>query len=54
MSTFADNTLKASARFWFVAAILGQLLFAFTTAAYYGLTALRGDMQAWNRFMMRG
>jgi uncharacterized membrane protein len=52
--TFADNTLKTSARLWFVAAILGQLLFAFTTAAYYGLTAMRGDMQAWNRFMMRG
>lgn len=52
--TFADNALKASARFWFLVAVAGQLLFAFTIASYYGLTAARGDLGAWNRRMMHG
>ena len=47
-------TLKAAARFWFVVAVLGQLLFAFTVASYYGLTAARGDFGAWNRHMTHG
>ena len=47
-------TLKAAARFWFVVAVLGQLLFAFTVASYYGLTAARGDLGAWNRHMTHG
>jgi tetratricopeptide (TPR) repeat protein len=39
--------LKAAARFWFVVAVIGQLLFAFATASFYGLTALRGDYHGW-------
>lgn len=50
----AETALRASARFWFVVTIPGQLLFAFTVAAFYGLTAVRGDLHAWNRLMMSG
>lgn len=51
---FADRALRATARLWFVVTIAGQLLFAFTVASYYSLTAARGDLQAWNRRMMHG
>ena len=50
----ADSALNATARFWFVVTVCGQLLFAFTIASYYGLTAIRGDVGAWNRRMMHG
>src|SRR5438046_6132257 len=50
----AEKALKASAAFWFVVTIAGQLLFAFTVASFYGATAARGDFWAWNRHMMHG
>ena len=43
LDSLADSALKAAARFWFVMAVIGQLLFALATASFYGLTALRGD-----------
>jgi hypothetical protein len=39
----ADRALKATAGFWFVAAVLGQLVFAFVVASFYGLSAARGN-----------
>jgi uncharacterized membrane protein len=48
MSSVADTALKAAARFWFVVTVLGQLIFAFTVASFYLLTALRGDYHKWN------
>ena len=51
---FAERALKGSAKFWFLVTVAGQLLFAFTVASYYGLTAARGDLGAWNRRMMHG
>jgi uncharacterized membrane protein len=48
MSSVADNALKAAARFWFVVTVVGQLVFAFTVASFYALTALRGDYHKWN------
>jgi tetratricopeptide (TPR) repeat protein len=50
----ADSTLKAAAGFWFVVVILGQLVFAFTVASFYGLTAARGNWQQWNKSMTHG
>jgi tetratricopeptide (TPR) repeat protein len=47
LNSFADGTLKAAARFWFVVTVIGQLLFAFAVASFYGLTALRGDYHGW-------
>jgi uncharacterized membrane protein len=48
LSSVADTALKAAARFWFVVTVLGQLVFAFTVASFYALTALRGDYHKWN------
>ncbi len=47
-NSVADKVLKAAARFWFVATVVGQLLFGFTVASFYALTALRGDYHKWN------
>jgi uncharacterized membrane protein len=48
MSSVADTALKAAARFWFVVTVVGQLVFAFTVASFYALTALRGDYHKWS------
>ena len=50
----ADNALKAAAGFWFVVVVLGQLVFAFAVASFYGLSAVRGNWQQWNRTMTHG
>lgn len=47
LSSVADTALKAAARFWFVVAVISQLVFAFAVASFYGLTALRGDYHGW-------
>jgi uncharacterized membrane protein len=47
LSSVADTALKAAARFWFVVTVLGQLIFGFTVASFYALTALRGDYHKW-------
>lgn len=54
LSSVADSALKAAARFWFVVAVIGQSVFAFAVASFYGLTALRGDFHGWSRFISRG
>ena len=47
LDSLAHSAVKAAARFWFVVAVIGQLVFAFATASFYGLTALRGDYHGW-------
>ena len=47
LSSIAEATLKAATSFWFVVTIVGQLVFAFAVASFYGLTALRGDYHGW-------
>jgi hypothetical protein len=54
LSSVADKSLRAAARFWFVVALAGQFAFAISVAVFYGLTALRGNIQAWNRILARG
>ena len=54
LNSFAETALKASVRFWFVVDVIGQFAFAFTVASFYGLTALRGDIQSWNRVLFHG
>ncbi len=46
--------LKGTGALWFLLAYLGQLLFAFYAAAYYGGSALRGDFAAWNEILPFG
>jgi hypothetical protein len=50
----ADRALKAAAGFWFVVTVLGQLVFAFAVASFYGLSAARGNWQQWNKTMSHG
>jgi uncharacterized membrane protein len=54
LNSLAATALKASVRFWFGVLFLGQLLFAFTVAAFYGLTAIRGNAHAWNKLLVHG
>jgi tetratricopeptide (TPR) repeat protein len=54
LASFADTALKAATRFWFVVAVVGQLVFAFAVASFYGLTALRGDYHGWSKFITHG
>jgi uncharacterized membrane protein len=54
LSSVADTALKASARFWFVVTVIGQLAFAFAIASFFGLTALRGDYHGWSKFITHG
>jgi hypothetical protein len=54
LGSIADKSLRAAARFWFVVALAGQFAFAISVAVFYGLTALRGNIQAWNRVIARG
>jgi tetratricopeptide (TPR) repeat protein len=54
LDSVADSALRAAVRFWFVIAVIGQLTFAFTVASFYGRTAGRGDLRAWNKFMSHG
>jgi hypothetical protein len=50
----ADRALKAATQLWFVVAVLGQYVFAFTVASFYGLTAARGNLLAWNKVLPNG
>lgn len=54
LNSLADTALKASARFWFAVVLLGQFAFAFTVASFYGVTALHGNIQAWNKILSQG
>jgi len=49
LNSVADTALKIATRSWFVVAVIGQLVFAFTVASFYGLAAARGNLQAWNK-----
>ena len=43
----ATVALNAAVRSWFVVAFLGQIIFGFAIAAFYGLTAARSDFHRW-------
>ena len=47
LNSFADTALKTATRFWFAVAVLGQFVFAFAVASYYGSAAVRGNTHAW-------
>jgi uncharacterized membrane protein len=54
LNSVADTTLKAAARSWFLVVLLGQSVFAFTVASFYGLTALRRDFHGWTKSITHG
>ena len=50
----SSAALRASAAFWFGAAVLGQLLFAFYVAVFYGRAAAQGRLEDWNKVLQTG
>jgi uncharacterized membrane protein len=48
------GALRAAAAFWFTVAFVGQVIFACSTALFYSMTALRGDMVVWNKHLAHG
>ena len=53
-SLSADAALKAAAMFWFTVLGVGQVVFVVSTGMFYLLTALHGDIQAWNKHLAHG
>lgn len=53
-SPAADAALRFSAGFWFMTAILGQLIFAAYIGAHFGGSALRGDFESWTEGLIHG
>jgi hypothetical protein len=54
LSVAADAALRTAARFWFVVFVATQLIFVVYVIAFYGGSAIRGDLQAWNRVIPQG
>ena len=52
--SFANAALQGTARLWFVVAVLGQWIFAFYVAVFYGTLTAQGGLQAWNKALFRG
>ncbi|WP_282162807.1 DUF2306 domain-containing protein [Ulvibacterium marinum] len=51
---FSNKALSSAAAIWFVTAVLGQWIFAFYVAAFYGGAAINGDFMKWNRVLPHG
>jgi len=54
LDSVADRALRVATRLWFVVLLIGQLIFAFTVASFYSLTAWRGNLAAWNKILAHG
>lgn len=50
----AATALSAAATFWFLATVIGQLVFAAYIVVLYGGRAARGNFQGWNAVMSHG
>jgi len=49
LEVFADIALKATARFWFLVAVIGQWIFVVYIVSFYGGAAVRGDLARWGQ-----
>jgi uncharacterized membrane protein len=49
LKSVAGTALNAAARFWFLAAVVGQWTFLYYILAFYGPSTLTGNLQAWNK-----
>ena len=52
----ADKTLGVAARLWLLVAVIGQWLFLYYIATFYGPSTLTGNFQAWslNKQLIKG
>jgi uncharacterized membrane protein len=54
LQSLADTALRVTVRFWFAVIVIGQLIFAFSVASFYGLASVRRNWLAWNKGMAHG
>lgn len=54
LDTLADHALHGAAKFWFIVAVIGQWIFAFYVATFYGGSAIQGDFEHWNTVLPKG
>jgi hypothetical protein len=54
LSPIAGAALKLAARFWFVVAVVGQWFFVAYVVAFYGGSAIQGNLDAWNKVLPNG
>jgi uncharacterized membrane protein len=55
LKNIADTALKTAVRFWFAVVVIGQLIFAFAVASFYGIAAARGSSaRAWSGHITHG
>jgi hypothetical protein len=50
----ASLTLKITSRLWFILALIGQWLFATYVLAFYGGSAITGQLELWSTFLSHG
>lgn len=51
---FAATALKSSAVFWFLVAVIGQLVFVLYILSFYGGSAVRGNLETWVKVLPHG
>ncbi|HEV7817104.1 MAG TPA: DUF2306 domain-containing protein [Janthinobacterium sp.] len=54
LTGFSRKALAAAATLWFAVAASGQMIFVLYILSFYGRSAVRGDLEAWNRVMPKG
>ena len=55
LQSWASGAVTGAVRFWFAITVVGQLVFAFTVASFYGMAAVRGNSAAaWSGHITHG
>ena len=54
LDSAANTALRAAAGFWFTVAVLGQWIFVFYIASFYGVSSARGNIGVWNKTLAQG
>lgn len=54
VDSVAHKALNLAAQFWFQIAVIGQWIFLYYVAAFYGGAAVRGNLKEWNRVLSNG
>lgn len=54
LDALSHRSLEGAAKFWFLTAVTGQVIFAVYVAVFYGGAALHGDLAHWNLVLPNG
>ncbi len=54
LNKWADSALKVAAMSWFIVAAMGQLMFVMYVLGFYGVAAIRGEFETWNKVLPHG